>query len=197
MSRNFAISSSSDFEDAIERAQRPVLGFLIRLTGSVNDAHDLLQMTNVTAWTRKDSFEAGTDLVAWMRTIAINHARNESRRRSRQSTVMLLDQDLIEAAEIRHTNRSVANASTDLGDQQQDQKADLDRCLKKLTPAQRELIDQFYHQGLSLREIADQRNSKSNPNAIGQRLHRARLSLIDCVKRHQQASKTQTSLISR
>jgi len=153
-------------------------------------------MTNVTAWTRKESFDAGTDLIAWMRAIAINHARNESRRRSRQSTVMLLEDDLADAAETRHAMRRAQKASPDLGDEQQDRKAQVDRCLEKLTPAQRELIDQFYHQGLSLRQIADKAKSKTNPNAVGQRLHRIRLSLIECVKRHQKTSETQTSLIS-
>jgi len=167
-----------DFEDAIERAQLPIFGYLVRLTGSVNDAQDLLQMTNVTAWTRKESFEAGSDVVAWMRTIAINHARNESRRRERQSTMPLLDDELSQLAETRHATRQRdAPQSIDLDAR----RVRINECLEKLTPDQRTLVEQFYHQGRSLNQIAEANGTTAN--AIGQRLHRVRSTLIQCVQR--------------
>ncbi|TWT92506.1 sigma-70 family RNA polymerase sigma factor [Neorhodopirellula pilleata] len=177
-----SVSSDHDdqpeFEDAIERAQLPMFGYLVRLTGSVTDAQDLLQMTNVTAWTRKETFEPGSDLIAWMRTIAINHVRNESRRRARRSTVPLLDDELSQLAEARHAMRQRnAPQQSDL----ESRRLRIGQCLEKLTSAQRILIDQFYQQGLTLNQIAEANDTTIN--AIGQRLHRARSALVKCVRR--------------
>lgn len=155
----------------------------------MTDAQDLLQMTNVTAWMRRETFEPGSDLIAWMRTIAINHAHNESRRRERRSTVPLLDDELFQIAEARHAMRQRdAPQQYDL-DARRDQ---IDQCLEKLTPAQRSLVEQFYHQGLSLNQIAEANGT--NANAIGQRLHRVRSALAKCVHRSHATVEDQTSL---
>lgn len=149
-------------------------------------------MTNVTTWTRKEAFEPGSDLVAWMRTIALNHARNESRRRDRQLTVPLLDGDLMDIAEARHAIRQANHPQpTDAAER----RTQVDQCVEKLPPSQRILVEQFYREGLSLQQIADQ--TQSNVNAVGQRLHRVRASLIQCVQRSQEIAETQTSLIPR
>jgi RNA polymerase sigma-70 factor (ECF subfamily) len=53
--------SPSEFDDLLQQAQRPVLGYLIRLTGSLHAAQDLLQSANVTAIAKRSSFALGSE----------------------------------------------------------------------------------------------------------------------------------------
>jgi RNA polymerase sigma-70 factor len=164
--------SKSRFESDLRRAQVPVLGYLVRLTGNLADARDLLQQTNLTAWEKQDSFEAGSNIVAWMRTIGGNHYRNESRKASRRLTVPLLDRDLEQMVETRHLEREREEAR---------KRRALQRCLEKLPERQRSVVDSFYLEGESLEALGVKNNRK--PNAIAQLLHRARQNLIDCVRK--------------
>ncbi len=164
--------SKSRFEGDLRRSQVPVLGYLVRLTGNLADARDLLQLTNLTAWEKQNSFEEGTNLVAWMRAIASNHYRNESRKANRRATVPLLDHDLEQMVETRSLERE--------REESRKRKA-LQRCLAKLPDRQRAVVDAFYLEGETLEALGLTHNRK--PNAMAQLLHRARQRLIDCVRR--------------
>jgi len=165
--------SRSAFEDLLQQAQGPLLGYLIRLTGSVHVAQDLLQAANVTAIEKQSSFHAGTDFAAWIRQIAKNHYRNAIRKQAVSKTVLLVDDGLHEVIERRHRERI----------EKQRREADWDRlqdCLQTLPGHQRELVQRFYIDGQSLNQLA--KTTGRNANAIGQTLHRARRALIECVK---------------
>lgn len=163
---------SSDFETELERAQVPVLGYLVRLTGNLADARDLLQATNLTAWDKRAHYEKDTDIVAWMRAIARNHYRNESRQRRARPTVPLLDADLEQMVESRHEEREKEDSR---------RRKLLHLCIGKLPERQRRVVEQYYLEGSSLEELG--RAIDRKPNAIAQLLHRARQNLIRCVKR--------------
>ena len=161
----------------MERAQVPVLGYLVRLTGNLADARDLLQATNLTAWEKRDDFEPGTYTLAWMRSIAHNHYRNASRKWQRRKTVPLLDSDLEQMIETRHEEREQEEAR---------KRRVLQLCLDKLPERQRDAVEGYYLSGQSLEQLGNR--AGRNANAMAQLLHRARQNLIDCVKRdsHQQ-----------
>lgn len=163
------------FETLLQQAQQPVLGYLIRLTGSVHAAQDLLQSANVTAMEKRDSFVENTNFNAWLSQIACNHHRNQSRKAATTNSVMLVDDRLHEVIEKRHRERMQQ-------DQQQWNWNQLNHCLDKLPDHQRELVEQFYLHGQSLHDLAVSRNRTRN--AIGQALHRARQQLIRCVRSH-------------
>ncbi len=164
--------SESRFEEELKQTQVPILGYLVRLCGNLADARDLLQATNLTAWEKRENFEFGSSLAAWMRAIALNHYRNESRKWKSRSTVPLLDSDLEQMVETRHHERELEDAR---------RRKLLQACLDQLPDRQREVVEQFYLKGESLEEIGQV--SKRKSNAVGQLLHRARQNLIDCVKR--------------
>ena len=163
--------TKSPFEAGLHRAQVPILGFLVRMTGNLADARDILQLTNLTAWEKRDAFEEGSNLVAWMRAIALNHYRNESRRERTRATVPLLDTDLEQMVESRHLEREREETR---------KRRLLQLCLDKLPERQCEVIDRFYLDGLSLERLGEETDRK--PNAIAQLLHRARQNLIHCVR---------------
>ncbi len=175
--------SESPFEAELRRAQVPVLGYLVRLTGNIADARDLLQATNLTAWSKRDSFARGSDLVAWMRAIALNHYRNESRKQQSRPTVPLLDADLVQMVETRHLERESEESR---------KRRLLQVCLEKLPERQRRAVKRFYLDGLSLEQLG--RESQRKPNAVAQLLHRARANLIECVRRESHLSLDQEGL---
>lgn len=163
---------TSEFEAELNRAQVPILGYLVRLTGNLADARDLLQATNLTVWDKRDDFEKGSEFVAWMRTVALNHYRNESRKWQSRKTVPLLDADLEHMVEARHEEREKEESR---------KRRLLQVCLQKLPDRQKSVVEQFYLKGLSLEEVGESEGSKAN--AIAQLLHRARQNLIRCVRR--------------
>ncbi|EMB16185.1 sigma-70 family RNA polymerase sigma factor [Rhodopirellula europaea] len=165
--------SCKAFEDLLQQAQRPVLGYLIRLTGSVHAAQDVLQSANVTAMEKQNAFEEGTNFVAWLSQIAINHHRNQIRKLATSSSVMLFDERLHEIIERRHRERMEQHRRE--SDWQR-----LNHCLQQLPDHQRELVEHFYLEGKTLNDLAETTGRKAN--AIGQALHRARQSLIRCVQ---------------
>ena len=165
--------SPSEFDDLLQQAQRPVLGYLIRLAGSLDAAQDLLQSANVTAVEKRSSFAPGSNFVAWLRQIAVNHYRNHVRKESAARGVSLVDEDLHELIEQRYRERI----------QQKQQDADwhqVTECLQQLPEHQREVMMQFYLHGQTLVQLAESTGRK--PNAIGQTLYRARLAVVKCVK---------------
>ena len=160
------------FETELRLAQVAVLGYLVRLTGHLADARDLLQETNLTAWDKRESFVPGTSLVAWMRAIALNHYRNATRRELARRTVSILDDDLVAMVETRHLEREREETR---------KRRFLQLCLGKLPERQRAVIESYYYDGASLEEIGSAHSRKAN--AMAQLLHRARLNLIECVRR--------------
>lgn len=173
------LGSPLDFDDLLQQAQRPVLGYLIRLTGSLHAAQDLLQSANVTAIAKRDSFASasdapGSNFVAWLRQIAVNHYRNQVRKESSVHSVSLVDEDLHELIEQRYRQR------VDLEQQDADWRR-VTECLQQLPDHQRAVMTQFYLHGRTLVQLAESTGRK--PNAIGQTLYRARLAVVQCVKR--------------
>jgi RNA polymerase sigma-70 factor (ECF subfamily) len=58
--------------------------FAVSLCGNVDRADDLVQETLIRALANIDSFEAGTNMSAWLITILRNHFRSEYRKRRRE-----------------------------------------------------------------------------------------------------------------
>ncbi len=164
--------SQSPFEAELRQAQVPVLGYLVRLTGNLADARDLLQLTNMTAWEKRGTFESGTSAVAWMRAIARNHYRNETRKRQARPTVPLLDSDMEQMVETRHREREREDGR---------KRKLLQICLGKLPDRQRTVVEKFYLDGATLEDLGAEMDRK--PNAMAQLLYRARQNLIECVGR--------------
>jgi RNA polymerase sigma-70 factor (ECF subfamily) len=59
-----------------------VLRFIRRYVGNVEDAHDLLQDTFVSAWLALARYEQDRPFDSWLRRIALNKCRDRSRRES-------------------------------------------------------------------------------------------------------------------
>ena len=131
--------SASAFEHIVRRHQRPVLSFLLRMTGDPALAEDLAQETFVKAFRSLAAFDATRRLSSWIFRIAHNTAV-DALRKARPKTVPLVDDE--------HAAPQVADPveRRALGQA-------LQRGLAALRPDQRSAIVLRYEDGLSYEDI--------------------------------------------
>jgi RNA polymerase sigma-70 factor (ECF subfamily) len=77
-------SPSPDFRDGVLEALPGLRALAISLTQNGDRADDLVQETILKAWNKRDTFEPGTNLQAWLFTILRNAFYTEHRKRARE-----------------------------------------------------------------------------------------------------------------
>jgi RNA polymerase sigma-70 factor (ECF subfamily) len=154
----------------LNAAHRPLLAYLISLLGNRHDAEDVLQRASVTMWQRFDTFQIGTDFLAWASTVAFYESRNFQRvaNRSRlhfnESLLKTLaDERLIDLAQ--HERRLDA----------------LDRCLESLDEPRQQLVKAAYLGEGSMAMLAKQLGRA--PQTLYNKLTIIRRLLAECVQR--------------
>jgi len=128
------------FRDGILKALPNLRAFALSLTGSSHRADDLVQDTVLRAWSKRSSFQPGTNLNAWLFTILRNSFFSEHRKRARE----VEDTDGTYAAQLKTVPDQMDNLHV------QDLRAALDR----LVPEQREALLLVGAEGLSYEETA-------------------------------------------
>ncbi len=76
--------SASVFKRDLLAALPNLRAFAISLIGQADKADDLVQDTVLKAWAKQDSFEAGTNIKAWLFTILRNEFYSQMRKRGRE-----------------------------------------------------------------------------------------------------------------
>jgi RNA polymerase sigma-70 factor (ECF subfamily) len=137
--------------------------FAISLTHDVNRAEDLVQSTLLKACDRRNRFEPGTCLQAWLFTILKNQFYTEHRRRQRE----------VEDSEGAYAARLIALPDQLSGLELQD----LSEALSKLPAWQREVLLLVGAEGKSYEEIAALQHV--TVGTIKSRVNRARHHLAD------------------
>ena len=73
----------NDLTREFETVQGELRSFILRMTGSVQDAEDIVQETYIAARTKLDTFRGESSLKTWLFAIATNRARDLLRSRKR------------------------------------------------------------------------------------------------------------------
>ncbi|ADU15445.1 RNA polymerase sigma factor [Asticcacaulis excentricus] len=68
------------FSELVRRHKDPLFRLLRRYAGNPDDAYEAVQEAFISAWSALDRYDASRPFGAWLRTIAINKARDRSRR---------------------------------------------------------------------------------------------------------------------
>ena len=138
---------------------------------TVVDRHDVLDIVQESffdAWRGLSGFEQDRDFGPWLRTICRNrvlkHLRDRLPRRRRE--LALVDEALLE----------VPPDDEGAGE---DHLAILRRCLAAIDPAHRRLLEQRYHDGTAVAELAA--GLGKSPNALSMMLIRLKAALQRCV----------------
>lgn len=83
--------SESMFAELVHRYERPLHGFICRLTGEPGVAADLFQETFVRVVAKGDTFRGRSRFKTWLYAIAANLCRSHLRKTTRRGTVTMAD----------------------------------------------------------------------------------------------------------
>jgi RNA polymerase sigma-70 factor (ECF subfamily) len=159
------------FEVLVRRHKDKLHGFIRRYMGSADDAYDVLQNTFVGAWLGLRRYDPARPFLPWLRTIALNKARDFGRRQTVRRLVMRA---------FTKENASEPTTAT-LDRQREEQAADedrlsrLDRAIASLPARYKEPLLLTTVSGLSHKEAAAL--LRITPKAVEMRLFRARQKL--------------------
>jgi RNA polymerase sigma-70 factor (ECF subfamily) len=120
-----------------------VYRFILRLTGNQSLAEDLVSEVFLDVWRQAEGFEAKSQVSTWLLAIARYKALSALRRRTDEH----LDDQM--AATIEDT---ADNPETAVGTKNRNMI--VQKCLTKLSPAHREVIDLVYYHEKSVDEVA-------------------------------------------
>lgn len=146
LDRALSRMGEDEFRAFYERTARPLWAYLSRLTGDRQRADDLLQEAYYRFYRAGARHESEAHRRHSLFHIATNLTRDEARRGRRREEVPLEDGSSPGTAP-----RSTAPAA----DRQAAIRTDLRRAMRRLEPAQRELLWLAYAQGASHEEIAE------------------------------------------
>ena len=88
------------FEEIMQRHQREIMRYLLRLSSNPEDAADLYQETWLRAYRAYPRLEPADSVRPWLYTIASNLWRNRARDSARYSRVLVPDEKELSAADL-------------------------------------------------------------------------------------------------
>jgi RNA polymerase sigma-70 factor (ECF subfamily) len=167
MASQVAVRADESFETEVARHLRTLREAARRLTGSLDEADDLVQDAVMRAWTFWDRFEPGSNSRAWLHRILVNTFINAYRKRRRE-------RDLYRAA-AEETRREVLT-SLALRQAERDGLSDeVGAALRSLPVEFRAVVELVDLKDLSYREVASELGCPIG--TVMSRLHRGRKQL--------------------
>lgn len=138
--------------------------FAVSLCGNLDLADDIVQEALLRAWTHLDTFQKGTNLRAWLFTIVRNSFHSHLRRRRKDPSVSLDEDDVLEMA---HPPEQPGWMDS----------RDLIKALRQLGPEQREALILVAVEGFSYEEVAQITDCPIG--TVKSRVNRARNHLLE------------------
>ncbi len=165
-----SLERSEQFVELFTRFQRNIFGYLYTLVLNYSDAEDLLQQTSLILWRKFDTFEPGTDFVAWACRIAHLEALNFLKSRDRRRVHLSFDALAL-----------VAETRLDRAEVHERQRQALDVCIRQLSDLDQQMVQVCYGGQHTIKEAAQ---TLGRPlSSVYSRLCRIRRTLLDCVNR--------------
>jgi RNA polymerase sigma-70 factor (ECF subfamily) len=165
-----AAPPSEEFVQLFTRHQRRLYLFILSQVPSTHAAEEILQETNVVIWSKYRQFDLATNFFAWSAQIATYEVLKHRQRRQRDK--LKFSDEFVQA---------VAEEAAERSDELEQRRQALERCLKKLRPADRELIRRRYQPGESGKDVAEELGRPAN--SVYQSLGRIRRTLLECINR--------------
>ena len=121
-----------------------VFRFLVRLVGDKSAAEDLVSEVFLDVWRQAGRFQGRSQVTTWLLALARNKALSALRRRSTEE----LDEEAVAAIEDPQDNPEAAMQNRQTSEI-------LIKCLAKLSPPHREIIDLVYYHEKSIDEVVE------------------------------------------
>ncbi|MCI0603692.1 sigma-70 family RNA polymerase sigma factor [bacterium] len=156
----------SKFEDLLVRNFHSLYSFALRLTGSKDEAEELVQETSVKGYVAYPNLREKSKVKQWLLKILLNSYRNRVKKRKRQDNILdvELTEDLISSASVGAYDQGKVFGQ--LPDKE------IEEALGKLPSAFRLVILLADVEGLSYQEIAEMLHCSAG--TVASRLFRAR-----------------------
>lgn len=162
---------ANEFVEQLSQGRGRLFGFIHALVMNLDDTEDLFQQVAALLWTKYDSYQPGTDFVAWGLRIADFTVKNFVRQRRRAR--VLFDDDTV--------GRILEQQTALDGGASQSRLDAFVGCMKKLSRGDRRLIELCYGGDRSIRDVAG--SEGRSVGAMYVTLHRIRRMLFECIER--------------
>ncbi|HIF67002.1 MAG: sigma-70 family RNA polymerase sigma factor [Pirellulaceae bacterium] len=160
--------SHAEFIGLFAQNHSNILAYLYRLVHDRHDADDLFQRTSIVLWSKFDSFEPGSNFLAWAKRIAYlqvcNFLRTSGRDRLRFSEALL---------------GKLADEPTTPTEESQRRLDALSKCMKELGQSDRDIVRRAYSGEQTVKEMAA--TFGLAVQTAYNKLGRIRKQLFDCV----------------
>jgi len=158
------------FARLITACQSRLYAYICAMVPDAEKAHDILQQANLVMLRKSDQYSRDQDFVAWACKVAYYEVLAARRDRARD----------------RHTFSEkffecIAGTAAERDEQFDQRQAALTRCIEKLTPRQRQMLQRRYGREGSVQQVA--RALGRSVASVSQMLYRIRLTLADCIRR--------------
>lgn len=134
------------YAEIVARYQRELYGIVAYTMSDRATTEDLVQQAFVNAFTHLEGYDPKRDFGAWLRTIARNLVRNQSRLAQREGHRLRRYHAYLER---RLDNLDAANAA------EEDLRKDLERCRQALSDDASTALKMRYEDGMAFQEMAD------------------------------------------
>jgi RNA polymerase sigma-70 factor, ECF subfamily len=150
-------------------AERELFRYVTALVPNVGDAEEIVQQTAVELWKKFHEYDPTQPFTPWACRFALNIVKQWVARQQRWQS--LLDRGLAE---------ELVNRREQLRPQFESRLSHLDRCLEKLLPEQREIVEAYYFRRQRIEVIAKQ--TRRSVESVYKALQRIRLMLRQCIE---------------
>ena len=162
---------SEAFIRALTETQSALRGYCHASLGHGDEAKEAVQRTNITLWRKCGQWDSETEFRPWAISIAKFEVLGVIRDRQRLQSRFVFDPDVVEM---------MSTEASNLTDESSGRGEALERCLEKLSDANRHTITEYYSHGLSIADLAGEIGK--SPAAVKVILLRLRAKLRECIE---------------
>jgi len=172
------------FEEIVVRHQKKMFNISYRMTGDYNEAAEVVQDAFVSAYKNIQGFRGSARFSTWLYSIAINLSRNRLKQMKARSKREPFSMD--DPIQTNDGEMKLDRPSNDISVPDRLERHEVEQrvhgCIKSLEDEFREVVVLRDIQGFSYSEICDM--LKLAEGTVKSRLHRARESLKNCLKKY-------------
>lgn len=170
------------FANLVESYQTAIYNLCYRMLGDSGEAEDAAQEAFLRAYNQLGTYDPTRPFKTWLFAIASHHCIDRLRKR-RLTWLSLEDENLPPHPALQEPSAGPEEQSI-----RHEQREGMQALLAQLAPEDRSVIIMRYWYDLSYEEIADA--TRSTVSAVKSRLHRARGTVAEMIKKSSSAAKT-------
>lgn len=168
MRRQQSSCSRDEFTELFVCNQHRIYAFIVTMAQNRDEAEEIFQNTSLVLWKKWNECGPPDNFFGWSCGVARNLFRNLLRT-NRSSRLRLSEDVALLVAESREKTDELLEIRSQF----------LALCLTKLPDEQRQLIERYYLQGESIKDIAEEMGISAA--ALTMRLQRIRKTLFECI----------------